>query len=259
MALSSSLRASPLAAASDGRGDGWRDGDRRRRDILELALGYGLILAVLWTPPPWQRRLYLVAAVFLAATSVRPGETRHNLGLALGGGTASALLLSLTLVLAALSALLARHVGVLHAPRTVAGFLHRFAGYALWSLVQQFLLQNFFLLRLRRLLPGRTITAVLGAAILFSAAHLPNPVLTLFTLIWGTAACLVFLRYRNLLALGVAHAILGIAVAVCLPGAATHNMHVGLGYWRWDYRPMHQGQPRTTQRRVNDQIVSTRV
>ena len=87
--------------------------------------------------------------------------------------------------------------------------------------------------------------AVAGAATLFATAHLPNPLLTIFTLVWGSVACLLFLRHRNLWALGLAHAILGITVAVCLPGAATHNMHVGLGYWRWQRQEVPRVLPRT--------------
>lgn len=226
---------------------------------MELAIGYALILAVLWTPAPLQRKLYLLAAVFLLAASIRPGEDRRGLGLTLGHGRASALLVLFSVAVAGLSALLARHVGVLHAPLGLRGFANRFAGYALWSLVQQFLLQNFFLLRLRRLLPGRLSIAVWCSATMFAAAHLPNPVLTVFTLVWGVLACAAFLRHRNLWALGLAHAVLGIAVAVCLPGAATHNMHVGLGYFR--YRP-HDAQGKhlqTTQRSVSDHTVSTSV
>ena len=226
--------------------------------LLELALGYGLILAVLWTPPPWQRRLYLVAALFLLAASVRPREGKRGLGLALEHGPASALLLLLTLAVAAVSALAARHLGAWHAPGTLPAFANRFWGYALWSLAQQFLLQNFFLFRLRRLIPGKPVVAVGGAAVLFSAAHLPNPVLTPFTLVWGSLACLFFLRYRNLWALGLAHAVLGITVAVCLPGATTHNMHVGLGYWRWNHRD-HRDRAPERQRSVKDHTVSTSV
>src|SRR5689334_15344861 len=38
----------------------------RRRAGIELTLAYLLIQAVLWTPRPWQARIYLVAAAFIA-------------------------------------------------------------------------------------------------------------------------------------------------------------------------------------------------
>ena len=50
-------------------------------------------------------------------------------------------------------------------------------------------------------------------------------------------ACPFFLRYRNLYALGLAHGILGLCVAITVPDALHHHMRVGLGYLR--YRPPH--------------------
>ena len=227
---------------------------RRRRDLLELSIGYGLILLVLWTPPPWQRRLYLVAAAFLIGASVRPGEGWRGLGLSTRNLLPSSLVPLIAVAVAGVSVAFSAHRGALHAPTTVGDFFHRFAGYIIWSFAQQFLLQDFFLLRFRRLLPGRTALAVGAAAGIFAAAHLPSPILTIFTLIWGLIASATFVRNRNLYPLAVAHAILGISVAVCLPGPVTHNMRVGLGYLR--YRHHHGHHP---QRSVSDQTVSTRV
>jgi membrane protease YdiL (CAAX protease family) len=116
-----------------------------------------------------------------------------------------------------------------------------FGGYTVWSFVQQFLLQGYFLYRLLRLLP-RPEWAVLVAAGIFSAAHLPNPILTPITLIWGLTACIVFLRYRNVYPLAAAHAILGITVAITIPGPMMHNMRVGLGYLTYHtHQPHFQG------------------
>ena len=50
------------------------------------------------------------------------------------------------------------------------------------------------------------------------------------TLLWGLAACLVFLKFRNIWPLAMAHAIFGICVAITIPGPVVHNMRVGLGY-----------------------------
>ena len=75
------------------------------------------------------------------------------------------------------------------------------------AFVQQGLLQDFLLPRLLRLTHGPGMAA-LAAAGMFSLAHLPNPILTVCTFVWGLAACLFFLRYRNLYSLSIAHAIL---------------------------------------------------
>ncbi len=107
--------------------------------------------------------------------------------------------------------------------------MRTYIGYAIWAFVQQFLMMDFFLLRMLRVL-RRPAYAVLATAGIFTLAHLPNPVLTPLTLLWGLIGCWHFLRYRNLYPLALAHAILGITLAVTLPGYITHNMRVGLGY-----------------------------
>jgi hypothetical protein len=89
------------------------------------------------------------------------------------------------------------------------------------------------------------------AAILFASAHIPNPVLMIGTLLWGLVACALFLRYRDLYSLGVAHCLLGICIAVSVPAHIHHGMRVGLGYFL--YRPRVE---RTHFSQI-DQMVST--
>jgi membrane protease YdiL (CAAX protease family) len=67
-------------------------------------------------------------------------------------------------------------------------------------------------------------------AVLFSTAHLPNFALAVATLAWGIVSCTLFLRHRNLYALGLVHGILGLCVAISVPDVVTHHMMVGLGY-----------------------------
>jgi hypothetical protein len=101
--------------------------------------------------------------------------------------------------------------------------------------MQQFLLQSYFLSRLLRLLPGRAAPIIVATGI-FSLAHLPNPILTPITLVWGVVPCILFLRYRNIYALGLAHGIMGLCVAVTVPNSLHHHMRVGLGYLRYHQR-----------------------
>jgi len=108
------------------------------------------------------------------------------------------------------------------------------AGYLLWAFEQQFILQDYFLLRLLRILPNQS-AAMIAAAVLFSTAHLPSPVLVAATLAWGIVSCTLFLRYRNLYALGCVHGVLGLCVAVSVPDAVTHHMMVGLGYLHYPH------------------------
>jgi membrane protease YdiL (CAAX protease family) len=140
----------------------------------------------------------------------------------------SSWVVAVALALAACTWAVAARFGALHLRLSLTQLIATYFAYIVWSFVQQFLLLSFFLARLLRLMSNRYSAAAVAAG-LFALAHLPNPVLTPLTLVWGMIACLLFLRYRNVWTLGMAHAILGITVAVCLP-VATHSMRVGLGY-----------------------------
>lgn len=136
---------------------------------------------------------------------------------------------SVALLCGAGAVILAIHFHTLTVPQRTIALTWNWWPYLLWSLAQQFLLQVFFLERLLRLLKDSGL-AVLIAAILISAAHLPNPVLTPMTFLWGFAACWLFLRYRNLYVLGLVHMILGLTIGATVPVTVTHHMRVGLGY-----------------------------
>ena len=201
----------------------------KRRALIELALGYSLILLVLWTPRPWQRPLYLLAALVIAAIFCIGYTTPQSMGLRTGNFFRSLWIVAIALLISSAAIGLAINFQTLHPVHGPIAFFKRYWGYALWSFVQQLLLQDFFLRRLRLLLPSAGLAALAAAAI-FSIAHIPSPVLILVTFFMGLAACLLFLRYRNLYPLAIAHAVLGITLAITLPNSIIHNMRVGLGY-----------------------------
>ncbi len=229
--------------------DAARATQRRVRDVAELAVTYGLILLVIWTPRPMQRWLYLLAVGWVVASFSLPFAGWKELGFRVAGLRRSLWVVGAAAALAAAAVALAGHWHTLHAPHGAAEWVRSFAGYTVWSLVQQVLLQGYFLLRLERLLPGRA-AAVIAAAGLFATAHLPNPILTPATLVWGLVACMVFVRWRNIYPLALAHAIFGICIAITVPGPVVRNMRVGLGYVRYHApQPLHLSQ--------SDQKVST--
>ncbi len=211
---------------------------RAWRDVTELAVGYALILAVIWSPRPLQRALYCATAAVLAAILCGSFPGWKTMGLRSANLASSAWVAGVALLLSAIAILLAARMHTLLLPGGVLPFVRRYLGYAIWTFLQQILLQDFFLLRLLRLIrrPG---SAALAAATLFSLAHLPNPILVVVTFVWGIAACLLFLHYRNLYPLAAAHAILGITLAMTVPGPVTHNMRVGLGYLTYSSHPLH--------------------
>jgi hypothetical protein len=221
----------------------------KRRDLVELSVGYTLILIVIWTPRAWQRPFYLAAVAWIVIAIILSFDGAKAMGLRLSKNLRSLWIVGAALLLTATAVLIAARLGTLHRPISVSQFVKLYWGYAIWACMQQFLLQDFFLLRLLRLLRTST-AAVIAATAMFALAHLPNPILTPMTAIWGFVSCLLFLRYRSLYPLAISHAILGICVAITVPGTLDHNMRVGLGYLTYHrHHPHHLSQ--------NDHIVST--
>ena len=207
--------------------------ESKTRDAAELAIGYVLVLLAEWLPnPPVQRFLFWFTLAWVIITTILARPNARTLGLR-PSNARSVWIVPTIVLLGAVSVWMASELHTLH-DFSIGTLMGRVRGYLVWSLLQQFMLQDYFLLRLLRLMPGKA-AAVSTAAILFASAHIPNPVLMLSTLLWGLAACLLFLRYRDLYSLGLAHCLLGICIAVTVPGHIHHGMRVGLGYFL--YRP----------------------
>ena len=221
----------------------------RKRALAELAIAYVLILSVIWSPRPAQRVLWMIAVGAVATMTTLTWDGRAALGLRRENFWRSMWVPLVALAIAGSTAIVSIHFHGLRLPvpphsgigttNDAFGhamlFVRTYWAYALWTFVQQFLLQGFFLLRLLEILPGPK-TAAFAAATLFALAHIPNPVLCITTLAWGFAACVVFLRYRNLYPLGIAHAIFGIMLAITIPAPIIRNMRVGLGYLTYGHR-----------------------
>lgn len=204
------------------------------RDSFELAICYALILLVIWTPRPTQRLVFWVAFAWILATTLVHRPDASTLGLRLPGLRSWIWITAGSLLFASLLVGIAFELQTLHRLHGAGSLRWHMAGYLLWAFEQQFILQDYFLLRLLRILPKQS-AAVIAAAVLFSTAHLPGLVLTMATLAWGNVSCTLFLRYRNLYALGLVHGILGLCLAISVPDAVTHHMMVGLGYLRYPH------------------------
>lgn len=202
---------------------------RKLWDLCELSIGFILILAVIWTSRPYQHWLYFVAVVWFGASVAFSFPGWKSFGFTVTNFWHSMWIVGVALTIAGTAIYIANGFGTFHHPHGLEGWFFSFGGYAVWSLVQQMLLQGYFFLRLQRLVPNAYWAAVI-AAVVFATAHLPNPILTPATLIWGLTACLVYLRWRNIYPLAIAHAIFGICIAVTIPAPVIRNMRVGLGY-----------------------------
>jgi membrane protease YdiL (CAAX protease family) len=179
----------------------------------------------------------MIAAAAIFAIAAASYKGARSVGLRGGNFIRAWWIPAAAMVLAAAAVVVADQMQTLHTPQGgPIAFIKTYWAYALWSGVQQLLLQGFFLSRFSALSSNKRQAAFI-AALLFALAHLPNPVLTPVTLFWGLAACLLFFNYRTIYPLAVAHAILGIAVAITVPGHVDHNMRVGLGYLTYRNHP----------------------
>jgi membrane protease YdiL (CAAX protease family) len=222
----------------------------KSRDFAEVAVGYGLVLIAVWTPDPMQRYLFWITLVWVLVATVISRLDARTLGLRPSEAPRSLCVAGVAAIAAVIAVWLAWELHTLNPLWRNIPVGTRLWEYLLWAFLQQFMLQDYFLLRLLRLLPSKT-GAVLVAAVLFASAHVPNPLLVVVTLFWGAAACTLFLRYRDLYSLGLAHAIVGMCLAITVPNAVHHHMRVGLGYLRY------RAHPQPVHRSQMDQIVST--
>jgi membrane protease YdiL (CAAX protease family) len=100
--------------------------------------------------------------------------------------------------------------------------------YCAWGLFQQYLLNGYFVNRFDDFLAGRKHALVpVLAAVFFSLAHLPNWLLMLVTLAGGYVCARIYLKYRNLYFLGVAHGVVGFLIYLVVPDTISHHLYVG--------------------------------
>ncbi|MBC7986900.1 MAG: CPBP family intramembrane metalloprotease, partial [Sphingomonadaceae bacterium] len=91
----------------------------------------------------------------------------------------------------------------------------KLAGYLVFGLIQALIFFGFVEMRLRSIVPERLgparhrLLVAAATALIFAAAHAPNPALIAITLGGGFAWALIFYRRPNILLLALSHAILG--------------------------------------------------
>jgi membrane protease YdiL (CAAX protease family) len=105
-------------------------------------------------------------------------------------------------------------------------FLALFA-YLPWGVVQQYMLNGYFLNRFDRAFSPRASAWI--TAVLFGVVHTPNWFLMGVALVGGWCATQVYRRHRNLYFLGMAHATIGFLLFVTVPDSISHHLNVGPG------------------------------
>ena len=202
--------------------------------LAEVLVAWALIEATIWSSGDKQRRLFWISALFIIVSTIVHRPQLKDLGLGVRGLRTSLWVIPAAVVLSGAAVLLAWAAGTLHPLYGLIGVATHSTAYSIWAVFQQFILQSFFFLRFEKIVSHRA--AVLLSAGLFCLAHIPNLVLVTVCLIAGWFACEVFRRNRNIYALGVAHAILGITIAVTVPDDIHRHMRVGIGYYHYHAR-----------------------
>jgi membrane protease YdiL (CAAX protease family) len=197
---------------------------------MEPFLMFGLIIAYIWKLRAIHPNFWTVIPALMFLSHLLHQETPRALGFKLHGLASH--LKQLAPLLALIAAVMLSMGALLHTLRPIgfAGVLLALLPYLPWGLTQQYILNGYFLNRFDALLsPGG---AGLLAALLFSAAHAPNPFLMAVTLPLGWSATLLYRRTRNLYLLGIAHAVIGLLLFLVVPDSISHHLRVGPGWFR---------------------------
>ena len=202
---------------------------------IETLVAFGLLEASLWTGGHTQRLLALATAVWIVAATLASGRTVRELGLGLSGFHRALIAIPVAIAGVGFLLLLGWQAGTLHDLYGTRPPLWHSSGYAIWALMQQFILNSFFYLNFEELL-GNKRQAFWAVVALFCVAHIPNPVLMLGTFIAAVFFVTMFRRYRNIYPLGVAHAMLGLSLAITVPDIWIRHMRVGISYLRFVVR-----------------------
>jgi membrane protease YdiL (CAAX protease family) len=200
------------------------------RAYLELFLGWTMLEAALWSLGNAQLLLGVGALAIMVGFNYESGVTSFEQGFSLRAVRRALWIIPATLALAGAMLTAGALAGTLHPLYGLRAPLRHALGYATWAFVQEWMALGFVLVRFERMVTGRY--AVLGCAVIFGLAHAPNLVLMATTFVMASAFALLFRRYRSLYPLAVAHALLGMSLALSAPPPALHFMRVGAGYFR---------------------------
>lgn len=197
--------------------------------VAETAAGFALIMVYIWRLRFTAPRAWIFILGFFILSHILRGERIASLGFRWSNfrecmETMAPALLLLALSLMACGVLLEtiRHISVEY------GFMCLLA-YCPWGIFQQYLLNGYIANRLMAVSSARHVP--LMAAALFAGAHLPNWFLMVVTFVTGYVSTRIFMRYRNIYFLGLAHAVIGTLIFVVIPDSISHHLTVGPGFF----------------------------
>ena len=192
--------------------------------IVSIVLGYMWVADPLVDAPgPWP----LIAAVVVLSICIAHNRKAGDWGFS-GRAFAPALLWSIGLTVPLVAALWFIGHAMGPAPTRPAPVLD-FLYVMVWGGAQQFVLQT-VILRESQAVAGRG--AVLLAAVIFAAMHLPNPFLVIVTFTGGLAWCWIYSRHPNIAPLALSHAAATVVILLSFAPAVTGGLRTGWHYFQ---------------------------
>ena len=143
--------------------------------LLEIFTAWALIEATIWHYGKTQFRLFWISFAFIVASTIAHRPKLSEIGLSVRGLRTSLWVIPSAIAVSSAAMLLAWAAGTLHPLFGAVAQAKHSSGYAIWAVLQQFILQSYFYLRFEKLVSPRS--AILLSAGLFCFAHIPNPVL----------------------------------------------------------------------------------
>jgi len=201
------------------------------RPLSEVVMLFSGIMIYIWglrSIAPWS---WIVLWMFVIASHVYYRENLQSLGLSRRNLARSIKFVApWTSLICFLVLSIGLFLGHRIFPPLSVHMLYRFGLAMAWGVFQQYLLNAYFANRLARAVPrASTIAIAILASGLFTLAHAPNPYLMTITFFAGVAAILVYARYRNLVAVGLAHGFINFSLTLAFPSTL---LYVGPRYLR---------------------------
>jgi membrane protease YdiL (CAAX protease family) len=202
----------------------------RKLALLEPLLLFGLIMAYIWKVRAAHPTSWIAIPAAMIFSHLLRRESPRALGFQVRNLAGTLYELGPMLIPIAILWLSA---GLLLGTIRRIGFvdiLFALAAYLPWGLGQEYALNGHFLNRFDAALSKRSASFL--AALLFCAAHAPNPFLMAVTLPLGWCATRLYLRTRNLYLLGMVHAMVGLLLFLVVPDSISRHLRVGPGWFR---------------------------